>query len=151
MSVFDTILNSIAAGGASLAATASRYKNRTTMEAVVAGCAIIAAADGKIDTAEKQKMIGFMARNEAMKIYEVSEVIAFFNKVMDNFDFDHNIGKGEALNMVARLKDKPEAAQLLVRLCIAIGGADGKFDDDEKAATREICQAVNLATSNFGL
>ncbi len=33
-----------------------KFKNKDFMDAVVAGCAVVAAADGSIDAAEKQKM-----------------------------------------------------------------------------------------------
>ena len=43
-----------------LTAEASKFKNRAFMEAVVNGCALVAAADGDIDASEKQKMAGFL-------------------------------------------------------------------------------------------
>jgi len=37
----------------------AKYKNNDFMEAVVAGCALVAAADGNISSEEKQKMAAF--------------------------------------------------------------------------------------------
>jgi tellurite resistance protein TerB len=41
---------------ARLNAEVSKFKNRTFMEATVAACALVAAADGTISSEEKQKM-----------------------------------------------------------------------------------------------
>ena len=48
-----------------LTAEASKFKNKAFMEAVVNGCALVAAADGSIDSSEKQKMAGFIERADA--------------------------------------------------------------------------------------
>ena len=54
-----------------------------------------------------------------------------FEKYVMWFEFDISIGKGEALNSIAKIKKDGEAARLLVRVCCAIGAADGDFDNDE--------------------
>ncbi|WP_364144415.1 TerB family tellurite resistance protein [Paenibacillus sp. LPE1-1-1.1] len=43
------------------------------------GCAIVAAAYGKIDSNEKQKMTGYMSRSEDLKVFDMSDVITRFN------------------------------------------------------------------------
>src|SRR3989338_9969776 len=49
-----------AAARTRLAEEIGKFKNREFMEAVVAGCALVAAADGDISASEKQKMVGFI-------------------------------------------------------------------------------------------
>ena len=39
----------------------------------------------------------------------------------------------------------------MVRVCCAIGAADGNFDDDEKAVVRKICAELNLNPKDFDL
>jgi len=60
-------------------------------------------------------------------------------------------GQGEALKLIGKLKAKPEEAQLLVRVCCAIGAADGDFDELERAAVRTICAELGLDAGNFDL
>ncbi len=81
----------------------------------------------------------------------MQEVIKSFNKFADNFEFDHTIGKGEALKAVGKLKSNEEGARLLVRVCCAIGLADGDFDDSEKAMIKDICVELGLNPSEFDL
>ncbi len=129
----------------------TRYKNRDFMEAVVSGCAIVAAADGNISASEKQKMIGFMQTSDELKVFKTEDVIESFNQAVGKFDFDAEIGRGEALRKIGKIKDKAGADRLLVRVCCAIGAADGDFDADEKAAVSLICKELGLPPAEFDL
>ncbi len=128
-----------------------RFKNRNFMEAAVAGCAMVAFADGIVKPEEKAKMAGFIQRNDALKIFDISEVIKSFDKYVKGFEFDMIIGKGEALKTVGKIKKNSDEARLLVRVCCAIGAADGDFDSSEKGVVREICNELGLIPSEFGL
>jgi tellurite resistance protein TerB len=134
-----------------MVAEASKFKNKSFMEAVVAGCALVAAADGSIDAEEKQKMAGFIQRAEELKHFDMTQVIAVFNKVSGDFEFDQTIGKGSALQMIGKIKGKDDQAKLLVRVVCAIGAADGDFDADEQAVVRDICVELGLNPSEFDL
>ena len=48
-----------------------KFKNKDMMEGIVAGCAIVAYADGSASSAEKQKMIGFIKQSDALKVFEL--------------------------------------------------------------------------------
>jgi tellurite resistance protein TerB len=39
----------------------------------------------------------------------------------------------------------------VIQIGIIIGGADGNFDEDEKRAVREACNAVGISPSEFDL
>ncbi|WP_239617511.1 tellurite resistance TerB family protein [Cohnella mopanensis] len=148
MSTFSQRLSSMRQG---LKDQVTKFKNKDFMDAVVAGCAIVAAADGKIDASEKQKMVGYINHNEELKVFEMAKVIERFNYFTNQFDFDHLIGKAEAMKPILKFKDKPDVARVVVSVCCAIGAADGDFDELEKNVVREICRAVNLPAGDFGL
>ena len=44
-----------------------QFANKDFMEAVAAGCAMIASADGNISSDEKQKMVGYINLNDSLK------------------------------------------------------------------------------------
>ena len=129
----------------------NKYKNREFMEAVVAGCAIVAAADGDISGSEKQKMIGFMQNSDELKVFKVEDIITFFGQVAGKFEFDREIGRAEALKVIGRLKKNESAARIMVRVCCVVGGSDGTFDDAEKKAVRSICAELGLNPAEFDL
>ena len=151
MSFFDTLKQKVGEARAKLATEVGKFKNRDFMEACVAGCALVAAADGSIDASEKQKMMKFIQQSDELKVFETKDVITFFNKIAENFEFDNEIGKAEALKVIGKLRSKPDAARLMVRVCCAIGSADGDFDDQEKQMVREICRDLGVPAEDFGL
>ena len=134
-----------------LSAEVSQFKNREFMEAVVSGCALVAAADGTISSDEKQKMVGFIQNSNELKAFDVKDVIKSFNAVCEKFEFDQQIGRAEALKSIGQLRKKEDAARLLVRVCCAIGSADGNFDESERAACRTICNELGLNPGDFDL
>jgi len=151
MSFFDNLKQKAQELRGQLTQEISKYRNREFMEACVASCALVAAADGSVSSAEKQKMMKFIQQSDELKVFDTKEVIDFFNKVTGNFDFDFDIGKAEALKSVGKLRAKPDAARLMVRVCMAIANSDGAFDDKEKQVIREICRDLGIAPEDFGL
>lgn len=136
---------------ANLKTEVSKFKNKSFLEAVVAGCALVAHADGVVKPEEKQKMMGFLRNSEVLSVFDVQEVIAIFEKYSKQFEFDHQIGQASALQVVGKLKGKDAEARLMVRVCCAIGAADGNFDPDEKAVASKICAELGLNPKDFDL
>ncbi len=93
----------------------------------------------------------FCDPQKSWKVFDTAEVIEFFNKLVTSFDFDLEIGKGETMKYILALKDQPEAAQLALRVGIAVAKSDGNFDDDEKSAVREIARSLGFDPAEFGL
>jgi tellurite resistance protein TerB len=91
---------------ANLKTEVSKFKNKSFLEAVVAGCALVAHADGVVKPEEKQKMMGFLRNSEVLSVFDVQEVIAIFDKYSKQFEFDHQIGQASALQVVGKLKGK---------------------------------------------
>jgi len=129
----------------------SRVRNRDFLEACVAGCALVANADGIVDPEEKRKMMGFMQSSDVLSLYDTNDVINLFNKYNSNFEFDFGIGEATALKTIGRMAKKPDDARLLVRVCCVIGAADGNFDEHERAAVRRMCQELNVDPKDFGV
>ena len=151
MSFFDTLKQKAGEARNKLATEVGKFKNREFMEACVAGCGLVAAADGSIDSSEKQKMMKFIQQSEELKVFDAKDVITVFNKVTESFEFDNEIGKAEALKIIGKLRSKPDAARLMVRVCCAIGSADGDFDEKEKQVIREMCRDLDIPAEDFGL
>jgi len=134
-----------------LSIEASRFKNRTFMEAVVNGCVLVAAADGSIDSAEKQKMAGFIERSNELKHFDLREVIDEFQNAASAYESDNLIGKTCALEKIRKIKANEDQARLLVRVVSAIGAADGDFDTQEKEMVTEIARELGLNPADFDI
>lgn len=129
----------------------TKIKNQTFLEGVIAGCAVVAYADGIVRPEEKQKMMGFMRANDVLSVFETGKVIQLFDKAASKYEFDRAIGETEALAAIGKLRAKPSEARLLVRVCCAIGASDGNFDESEKLAVKKICQELGLDPGEFDL
>lgn len=151
MSFISTIRKSISDGHNHLSRQVGRFKNKRFMQATVAVCAQVALADGVVSNEEKQKMMTFLQQSEELRVFETKVVIAFFQELVTAYEFDAEIGKGEAMKHILAIKDEPEMAQLAIRVGIAIGKSDGSFDDEEKAVLKEITTALGLNPAEFDL
>lgn len=151
MGFFDKVKGAFNSSREELTRQVSRYKNKKFMQGTVAVCARIAVSSDGVSAEEKQKMIGFLRASDELKVFETAEVIEFFNKLVTSFDFDLEIGKGETMKYILALKDQPEAAQLALRVGIAVAKSDGNFDQDEQRAVREIALALGFEPAEFGL
>jgi tellurite resistance protein TerB len=95
--------------------------------------------------------MGFLRNSEVLSVYSTEEVISIFDKYSRQFEFDYQIGQASALQAVAKVKNNEAEARLMVRVCCAIGAADGNFDDQEKAIVRKICAELGLNPKDFDL
>ncbi|MDQ2695799.1 MAG: tellurite resistance TerB family protein, partial [Pseudomonadota bacterium] len=121
------------------------------MEGVVAGCAIVTYADGKALPEEKQKMIQFMRSSQAMQHFDLGEIQKVYTDYCAKLETDFTFGEAEMLQIINRVKGKDAEARTLVRVCCAIGAADGSFDADEQKAVRKICRELALDPADFDL
>jgi tellurite resistance protein TerB len=149
--MIDWLKQNVEQARSKLTAEASKFKNRSFMEAVVNGCALVAAADGNIDASEKQKMAGFIERADELKHFDMRQVIEIFQKAANDFEFDHGIGKAAALKTISKIKGNEDQSRLLVRVVCAIGAADGDFDAQERAVVVEIARELGLNPADFDL
>lgn len=151
MSFFDNLKTKFGELKSGLENDFKKYKNKNVLNGMMAGCAYVAAADGKIDPAEKQKMANLVRNSSVTSVYDASEAIKVFNSFAEKFEFDFEVGKSEALLAISKLKADPGVARLIVRGCIIIGGSDGNFDASEKAVVREICRELGQNPADFDL
>ena len=151
MSLWNQLRDRTSQMSAQLKTKTGQFKNKEFANGAMAMCALIAAADGSIDNAERAKVSALITSNDALKIFPAAELTQKFDfyagKLQSNFDF----GKLEATQTIAKLKSKPDQARAVIQIGIIIGGADGFFDDHEKAAVREACHALGIGPAEFDL
>ncbi len=127
----------------------TKYMGKDLTEALVAGSALVSMADGIIQPSEKDKLLDYFRTSQEMRGINSNEVASRFNYFVQRIQADSSMGKAEALRAIGKLAPKPDAARLVVRLCCAIGYADGEFVTKEKQVVEEICREVNLDPREF--
>ena len=151
MSFFDNFRQSVTDLTQDLTSKVNQFKNNDFAEASMAICALVAAADGNIDSDERRKTASFIANNDTLKVFDTTDLQARFNKYCDKLNNDFDFGKIETIQSISKLKSKGDQARTIIQVGIIIGGADGSFDTDEKAVVAESCRAVGINPAEFDL
>ncbi|GEM44402.1 tellurite resistance TerB family protein [Deinococcus cellulosilyticus] len=151
MSFFNKLKGAAQSLAGDLQKSAKQFMNREFAEASMAACALIAAADGKIDPTERSKTAQFIMSNSMLQSFDVATLKQKFDFYCGKLEQDYDFGKIEAIQAVSKLKSKPDAARAAVQVALVIANADGNFDDKERQAVREICNAVGINGSEFGV
>ncbi len=148
---FQNFLDNLKNKASELKNEALKFKNKDFMNAAVSGSVLIAMADGHISSDEKQKMMRFIENYEALSVFSSKDLIESFQNVVSQIEFDKELGETKAYEAIRKMKSNDSAARLIMRLIIAIAGADGVFDDDEKRVARKIAMELNLNPADFEL
>ncbi|MCF7980012.1 MAG: tellurite resistance TerB family protein [Chromatiaceae bacterium] len=148
---FQNFLDNLKTKASELKNEALKFKNKDFMNAAVSGSVLIAMADGHISSDEKQKMMRFIENYEALSVFSSKDLIDSFQNIVTQIEFDKDLGESKAYESVRKMKSNDSAARLIMRLIIAIAGADGVFDDDEKRVARKLAMELNLNPAEFEL
>jgi tellurite resistance protein TerB len=100
-----------------------KYKSKDFAKASMAMCALIAAADGTISPEERRKTAAFISSNDALSVFDPSELQQHFEFYSSKLERDYDFGKVEAIATIGKLKGKPEAARAVIQVGIIVGGA----------------------------
>ncbi|MFD8655893.1 Tellurite resistance TerB [Streptomyces sp. RLB3-17] len=108
-----------------------------------------AAADGKIDPSERQRVAQLIFSNEVLQNFPAEDLQRRFDDNLNKLTADFDFGKVSVLQEIAKTKKKPAEARAVIQ--IVIGGADGDFDATERAVVRDACFALGLPPHEFDL
>ena len=128
-----------------------RARNEHLMEGIVAGCALVAYADGWVTDEERTRMLGLIRGFEPIAAFGLGDVETTFEALTARFVAEQEDGERAALAAVARVKGADRYPALLVETCCAIADADGGFDAEERSAAIRICEVLDLDPEMFGL
>ena len=151
MALWDRIKESASTLQTQLNAKKNELKSGAFRDASMAICALVAAADGQIDPSERRRVAQLIATNEVLQNFPADDLQRRFEANLDKLVTDFEFGKVSVLQEVAKAKKKPTEARAVIQIGIVIGGADGHFDQTERAVVREACYALGLPPAEFDL
>ncbi|GAA3867085.1 tellurite resistance TerB family protein [Streptomyces sedi] len=151
MALWDRVKESAASMQEQLNAKKNDLKSGAFRDASMAMCALVAAADGSVEPAERQRVAQLITTNEVLRNFPADDLRRRFEEYVDKLEADFEFGRVGLLQDVAKAKKKPAEARAVVQIGIVIGGADGDFDDTEKAVVREACYSLDLPPAEFDL
>jgi len=127
----------------------ARHRRRPFLAAAMAACALIASADDEVSFSERARMDAVLESLAELRIFDPHDAVNLFDARIEALQADREAGRAEAFEAIRRGTTggaaEDGAAELLVRICVAISLADGKFASSERAMLGLICAALNLA------
>ncbi|MFJ8050610.1 tellurite resistance TerB family protein [Streptomyces luteogriseus] len=151
MALWDRLKESASTMQTQLIARRNDLKSGAFRDSSMAMCALVAAADGSVDAAERQRVAQLIATNEVLRNFPADDLRRRFEDNLDQLTADFDFGKVSVMQEIAKARKKPVEARAVVQIGIVIGGADGDFDKDEQAVVREACYALDLPPHEFDL
>ncbi|MDQ0797968.1 tellurite resistance TerB family protein [Streptomyces sp. B1I3] len=129
----------------------TELKSGAYRDASMAMCALVAAADGHVDPAERQHVESMILGNDVLQNFPPEQLRQRFNKHVDALTHNFPQGKAEAMQDIAKTVKKPTEARAVIQTGIVVAGADGDFSQAEHMVIREACVALNLSPAEFQL
>ncbi|MFF4245629.1 tellurite resistance TerB family protein [Streptomyces sp. NPDC001822] len=129
----------------------TELKSGAYRDASMAMCALVAAADGHVDPAERQHVESLILGNDVLQNFPPEQLRQRFNKHVDQLSRDFHQGKAEAMQEIAKAAKKPTEARAVVQTGIIVAGADGDFSQAEHMVLQEACAALGLSPAEFQL
>ncbi len=129
----------------------TELKSGAYRDASMAMCALVAAADGHVDPAERQRVESMILSNDVLQNFPPEQLRQRFNKHVDQLTQNFAQGKADAMQEIAKAVKKPAEARAVVQTGIVIAGADGDFSQAEQAIIREACTTLQVPPAEFQL
>ncbi len=134
-----------------LASVKTELKSGAYRDASMAMCALVAAADGQVEPAERQRVEELIVTNEVLQNFPADQLRQRFNQHVDRLLADFQQGRSEALQVIAKAAKKPQEARAVIQTGIVVAGADGYFEPAEQQVVREACTALGVSPAEFGI
>ncbi|QDY80562.1 tellurite resistance TerB family protein [Streptomyces qinzhouensis] len=129
----------------------TELKSGAYRDASMAVCALVAAADGHVDHAERQHVESLILSNDVLQNFPADQLRTRFNKHVDQLMADPIRGRAEAFQEVAKAAKKPAEARAVIQTGIVVAGADGYISPAEEQILREACSTLGLSSAEFGI
>ncbi|MFC0600689.1 tellurite resistance TerB family protein [Streptomyces palmae] len=151
MALWDRFKDSAQTMQTQLMQKKNELKSGAFRDASMAMCALVAAADGSVDPSERQRVAQLIATNEVLQNFPADDLRRRFEENVGKLTTDFEFGKVGLMQVIGKTKKKPIEARAVLQIGIVIGGADGYFDDSERAVVREACFALDIPPHEFDL
>ena len=151
MALWDRIKESASTMQTQLNDKKNELKSGGFRDASMAMCALVAAADGSIDASERQRVSALITGNDVLQNFPAQDLQRRFDENCQKLTADFELNKVELMQVVGKLQKKPTEARAVIQIGIVIGGADGDFDQSERAVVKEACFALGIPPHEFDL
>ncbi len=128
-----------------------RHHNLPFLKATMAACALVATADGKVSFSERVRVDQIIETLESLQVYDPHEAVNIFVDYCEAILSSPRDGHPKVLSQLDVVKDNPETAALLIRICLAVAEANGKTSLVDQIEIVTLCSILELDPGHFGL
>lgn len=128
-----------------------RQKNRPFLEGVMAACAMVATADGKVSFAERVRVDQILQSLQQLQVFDPHKGIDIFNEFTDLILEHPATGHETAFLAMDRVARDPENGALMLRICVAICEADTGTRMADQIEIVSLCSRLGMDPTELGL
>ncbi len=129
-----------------------RHRNLPFLKGAMAACALTATVDGEITLSERLRVDQIIEALEALKVFDPHEGVNLFNGFSEDIFRHPKKGQKKALKVVTKVAEEdPEKAELMIRICLAVGDANGTISLAEQVEIVTLCGILNVEPQDCGL
>jgi tellurite resistance protein len=122
-----------------------RHRKRPFLRAVMAACALVSSADGRVSFRQRVRVDLIMETLDALKIFDPHEGVKLFNEFVEALRIDSEDGHRLTREAVSsEVAGDPEKAQLLLRICLAVSERDGGVPPPEQHEIEALCRWIGI-------
>jgi len=125
-----------------------RITGRETFNRVCQAAFLIARADGSFDPSEKAMLQKVIASK--LPHFKAADILKAIDDAAAELEFTVEGGVQMLLANIGKARGTDDAA-LIMLVALAIGAADGNFDDDEKKVAGQIADTLGVDRGKYGL
>ncbi len=129
----------------------ARHRNRPFLKAVMAACSLAAVADGEVSFSERMRVDQILQTLEELKVFDPHVAVDLFNGYSALILASPEKGRKKALKAVQAVTQNPEAAELLIRICLAVAEAKGKKGLIDQIEIVTLCTILGVEPKFAGL
>lgn len=112
------------------------------LDAIVAACALVAYADGKVTVEERRSMLRAMRAMPALAAFSPAEVAAEFQIYAARFEQQPERARDHALRVIKSIVPRADDVALLLQACQHVMHADGIAHPAEYQAIGDVGRAL---------
>lgn len=139
------------AKGASREVAAELGQNKDYLEAVCAGSALVAAADGEIEDEERKAIPGLIAANPTLaKLYQREQIEKCMESMLSRAT--STSGKLWLQRELQDLRGKEKGSDMaadVIAVMIDVAGADGEIEEPERKAIAKVAGWIGVDIKQF--
>lgn len=135
----------------SIFGAAKKVVNKDSLEAIVAGSMLVAAADGEIEAAEIKKVEQLIAFNENLSAFSRADIAALVTKYGALLEVDFHVGRAKMLKEIEDVASSPEKAEEVFLNMLAVAKSDGEIEPAERAVLRDIGSRLGVNVGEYGV